>query len=156
MIPTRPVFLDSPMAIHATAIYRRTPEHDAAFGEGRRGRRPPFAPPIPALANAGGFQGLNASRAGVIVSASGMATGGRVVHHLGHLLPDPHTTVLFVGYQAAGTRGRLLRDSTRTLRVFGEDVPVRGDHPVLRRLLGARRSGRDPALAARVQAPARA
>ena len=54
-----------------------------------------------------------------------MATGGRILHHLRRLLPEPKTTVLFVGYQAAGTRGRLLRDGARTLRMFGEDVPVR-------------------------------
>ena len=56
-----------------------------------------------------------------------MATGGRVLHHLAHRLPDPGTTVLFVGYQAEGTRGRRLLDGEPTLRMFGEDVPVRAD-----------------------------
>jgi metallo-beta-lactamase family protein len=54
-----------------------------------------------------------------------MATGGRILHHLRQRLPDERTSVLFVGYQAAGTRGRLLRDGAKTLRIFGEDVPVR-------------------------------
>jgi metallo-beta-lactamase family protein len=61
----------------------------------------------------------------VIISASGMATGGRVLHHLAHRLPDPRTTVLLVGYQAAGTRGWSLQNGAETLRIHGEDVPVK-------------------------------
>jgi metallo-beta-lactamase family protein len=54
-----------------------------------------------------------------------MATGGRILHHLRRRLPDEATTVLFVGYQAAGTRGRLLREGARTIKMLGEVVPVR-------------------------------
>jgi metallo-beta-lactamase family protein len=54
-----------------------------------------------------------------------MATGGRVLHHLAQRLPDPRTTVLLVGFQAAGTRGERLQSGATTLRMFGEDVPVR-------------------------------
>jgi metallo-beta-lactamase family protein len=54
-----------------------------------------------------------------------MATGGRILHHLLRLLPEEATTVLFVGYQAAGTRGRLLREGARAIKMFGESVPVR-------------------------------
>jgi metallo-beta-lactamase family protein len=61
----------------------------------------------------------------IIVSASGMATGGRVLHHLARRLPDPDTTVLSIGYQAAGTRGRALEDGARTLWIHGREVPVR-------------------------------
>jgi metallo-beta-lactamase family protein len=61
----------------------------------------------------------------LIVSASGMATGGRVLHHLRVRLPDPRTTVLLVGYQAVGTRGRLLQEGAKTLRMLGEEVRVR-------------------------------
>ena len=61
----------------------------------------------------------------IIMSASGMATGGRILHHLQHRLPDARTTVLLVGYQAAGTRGRSLQDGAKTLKMFGEQVPVR-------------------------------
>jgi metallo-beta-lactamase family protein len=60
----------------------------------------------------------------IIISASGMATGGRVLHHLRRRLPDPKTTVLLVGFQSPGTRGRLIQDGARTVRIFGEDVPV--------------------------------
>jgi len=61
----------------------------------------------------------------LIISASGMATGGRVLHHLKLRLPDPCTTVLLAGYQAVGTRGRSLQDGAKTVRIFGEEVPVR-------------------------------
>ena len=61
----------------------------------------------------------------VIISASGMATGGRILHHLAHRLPDPRTTVLLPGFQAAGTRGRSLQEGATRLRIHGRDVPVR-------------------------------
>jgi metallo-beta-lactamase family protein len=60
----------------------------------------------------------------IVIAGSGMATGGRILHHLARRLPDSDTTVLFVGYQAAGTRGRLLREGAQTIRIFGKDVPV--------------------------------
>jgi metallo-beta-lactamase family protein len=61
----------------------------------------------------------------IVISASGMATGGRVLHHLRLRLPDPSATVLLAGFQAAGTRGRALRDGARDVRIHGELVPVR-------------------------------
>src|SRR4029077_5772232 len=63
---------------------------------------------------------------GIIVAGSGVATGGRILHHLKRLLPDPRTTVLFVGYQAAGTRGRRLKDGATEMKMLGVTVPVRG------------------------------
>jgi metallo-beta-lactamase family protein len=68
---------------------------------------------------------LVASRApAIVISSSGMATGGRVLHHLAATLPDARNTVLFVGYQAAGTRGRSLCDGAKVVRIHGRDVPV--------------------------------
>lgn len=127
-IPRLPVFLDSPMGIEATAIYARHPEeHDSdATRVGAQGGRP-FVPsrlsitPTPAESKR-----LNDMEGpGIVIAGSGMATGGRILHHLRQRLPDERTTVLFVGYQASGTRGRLLRDGAQALRIFGEDVPVR-------------------------------
>lgn len=60
----------------------------------------------------------------IIISSSGMATGGRILHHLAQRLPDPRTTVLLVGFQAAGTRGRSLEEGAEQLKMFGQLVPV--------------------------------
>ena len=69
---------------------------------------------------------LTASRKiGVVISSSGMATGGRVLHHLAATLPDPKNTVLLVGFQAEGTRGRQLLEGATEIRIHGTSVPVR-------------------------------
>lgn len=69
---------------------------------------------------------LNESQgARVIISASGMMTGGRVLHHAMRLLPDPNATVVFVGYQAAGTRGRRILNGEHEVKIFGQWVPVK-------------------------------
>jgi metallo-beta-lactamase family protein len=60
----------------------------------------------------------------IIVSASGMATGGRVLHHIARLAPDRKNAILLAGYQAEGTRGRALEEGAKTVRIHGEDVPV--------------------------------
>jgi metallo-beta-lactamase family protein len=61
----------------------------------------------------------------IIISSSGMMTGGRILHHLYHRLPNPQDTVVVAGYQAEGTRGRKLVDKEPTIRIFGEEIPVR-------------------------------
>lgn len=121
-IPQLPIFLDSPMAIEATelfckhkddhklsetectlmcndATYTRTPDQSKAIDRSTEPK--------------------------IVVSASGMATGGRVLHHLLRFLPDQRNAVLLVGYQAAGTRGRQLADGADELKIHGQYVPVR-------------------------------
>lgn len=127
-IPTIPVYLDSPMGIESTTIYELHPEeHDPAATRVAAEGRQPFVPArFHVCRTADDSKELNdADGPGIIIAGSGMATGGRILHHLRRRLSDDRTTVLFVGYQAAGTRGRLLRDGAARLRIFGEDVPVR-------------------------------
>ena len=127
-IPSLPVYLDSPMAIEATAIYARHPEeHDADLKRVEASGERPFAPKrVRICKSVDDSKRLNDTDGpGIIIAGSGMATGGRILHHFVRRLPDERTTVLFVGYQAAGTRGRLLREGAREVRMLGQSVPVR-------------------------------
>lgn len=123
-----PTYVDSPMAIGATEIYCAHPEDfEGDMRTMVMGRNCPL--------HCGDFRlarspeesrAINDVQGPVmIISASGMATGGRVLHHLRQRLPDSRTTVLLVGYQAVGTRGRALQEGARSLRIFGEAVAVR-------------------------------
>jgi metallo-beta-lactamase family protein len=127
-IPKIPVYLDSPMAIEATKMYAAHPEeHDAAAAKVTAAGGKPFTPArFTVTRTSDESRRLNGLEGPLIVIAgSGMATGGRILHHLKHRVSDERTTVLFVGYQATGTRGRLLRDGAKTLKLFGEELPVR-------------------------------
>ncbi len=127
-IPELPVFVDSPMATDVTQIYCRNPqEHDLQMQELMAQDHCPFKRSnVVFVRSRDESKALN-RRAGpmVIVAASGMATGGRVLHHLRQRLPDPNTTVCLVGYQAVGTRGRALADGVESVKVHGRQVPVR-------------------------------
>lgn len=117
------VFLDSPMAISATEIYQRAEaEHDEDMLALANDPLDRFSH----VRSADQSKALN-TRSGpmVIVASSGMANGGRVVHHLLHRLGDPRNCVLFVGYQAAGTRGRALVDGAETVAIHGHTVWVK-------------------------------
>ena len=127
-IPSIPVYIDSPMAINVTDIYCRYPEdHDLDMKLLMDEKRCPLCCKQYHLARTAteskALNGLSGPL--VIISASGMATGGRVLHHLKTRLPDEKTTVLLPGYQTAGTRGRALQDGARSVRIHGETVPVR-------------------------------
>jgi metallo-beta-lactamase family protein len=119
------VFLDSPMAIEATQLYDRAEsEHDAELSA--LAHDPLHPGRFNQVRTVSQSQALNTrGQPAVIVAASGMANGGRVVHHLLHRLGDPRSTVIFVGYQAAGTRGRALVDGCETVAVHGQTVWVK-------------------------------
>jgi metallo-beta-lactamase family protein len=122
------LFLDSPMAIRVTAAYDR---HENLFDvEARKlwATRPqPLRLPNLTLAEDGAAsRAINAVHDhAVIIAGSGMCNGGRIRHHLRHNLANPSAHVVFVGYQAAGTLGRLLVQGAKRVRLFGEDIPVR-------------------------------
>ena len=131
------VFLDSPMAISATELYERAnAEHDEEMAELVANHTSPLAGNrFQRCRTVEQSKALNARREpAVIVAASGMAEGGRVVHHLAQRLGDRRTTVLFVGYQAAGTRGRALVDGADQVAIHGRPVPVRAEVRYLRSL----------------------
>jgi metallo-beta-lactamase family protein len=127
-IPSIPVFVDSPMAVDATPIYlaHREDQDDEMARLFASGVEPLRPAKLTFARSPEQSKALNDVRGPcVIISASGMATGGRVLHHLARRLPDPRTTVLLVGFQAAGTRGWSLQNGAVTLRMHGEDVPVK-------------------------------
>jgi metallo-beta-lactamase family protein len=127
-IPVIPVHVDSPMGIEATEIYsRHTEEHDFEMARLRDRERCPISSRNMIIHRTPEqSKSINALKGPmIIISASGMATGGRVLHHLKHRLPNPDTTVLLAGYQAEGTRGRLLQDGAKEIKMLGETIPVR-------------------------------
>jgi metallo-beta-lactamase family protein len=127
-VPALPKYVDSPMARLATEIYEdSTAEFDPEMQALVRSGRSPFKNrDLHTTDSVEESRAINRVRGpAIIISASGMATAGRVLHHLRRRLPDPNNTVLLVGYQAYGTRGRQLQDGDQTVRIFGEDVPVR-------------------------------
>ncbi len=133
-IPHLPVFIDSPMATDVTAIFCHHPEdHDIDMQTLMDEQRCPLCcKPYHLTRSVDESKALN-QQAGtfILIAGSGMATGGRVVHHLRQRLSDDKTTVLLVGFQAAGTRGRSLQDGTKTLRMHGQDIPVHAHIEVL-------------------------
>ncbi len=129
VIPDLPIFVDSPMAQRVTDVFCR---HIEIFDEEAKsvfqktGKCPILSPNLQFVHSQEESQKINNMRfPAIILSASGMATGGRILHHLKYRLPDPRNTILFVGYQSVGTRGQLLRDGAREIKIHGEMVPVR-------------------------------
>jgi len=133
-IPSIPVHIDSPMGIEATEIYsRHTEEHDFEMARlSNHERNPIRSRHMVVDRTPEESKSINNIKGPlIIISASGMATGGRVLHHLKRRLPNPDTTVLLAGYQAAGTRGRLLQDGAKEIKMLGEMIPVRAKVKVL-------------------------
>lgn len=124
------VFLDSPMALKATDLYERaTAEHDEELAQLVEEHLSPLDPDrFQRCRRADESKALNHRKEpAVIVAASGMATGGRVVHHLKRLLSNERNTVIFVGYQAAGTRGRALVNGAKAVAIHGDLIPVEAE-----------------------------
>ncbi|MHB9020845.1 MAG: MBL fold metallo-hydrolase [Halothiobacillus sp.] len=125
---TMPIFLDSPMAISATEIFRRHPEcyEDATRALFKGGHDPFSLPGLRFTRETSESIALNRLVGGaVIMAGSGMCTGGRVRHHLRHNLWRRDSSVIFVGFAAPGTLARILIDGAKQVRLFGEEIPVR-------------------------------
>ena len=122
------LFLDSPMAIRVTAAYDR---HEDLFdAEAKKlwatRQHPLRLPNLTLTADGEASRAINTIHDhAVIMAGSGMCTGGRIRHHLRHNLANPATHVVFVGYQAAGTLGRIIMEGAKHVRLFGDDIPVR-------------------------------
>lgn len=125
-IPSLPVFVDSPMAISVTGLYLRHHEdHDLIFTTEEKNGNPLEVRQLHYMRTVDDSKKINDVRTpAIIISASGMATGGRVLHHLARLAPDRRNAILLAGFQAEGTRGRALEEGAKSLRIHGEDVPV--------------------------------
>ncbi len=127
-IPELPVFVDSPMAINTTEIFRK---HLAEINLASRvltlkGKQIFHPKHLKICRSRDESIAINKHRKpAIIISASGMATGGRILHHLRERLPHPENTILFIGYQAEGTRGRALLEGTETIKMHGKKIPVK-------------------------------
>ena len=122
-----PVYLDSPLAIRATEIFRKHPEFydDQMMEHINNGDHPLNLPNLHFTVSREQSQAINESKGpAVIISASGMANAGRIKHHLRHNLWRRGASVIFVGWQAAGTPGRRIVNGAKSIRLFGEDVSV--------------------------------
>lgn len=126
-IPQIPIYVDSPMAIDVTSLYKDFPEYHHLGPSLENSNSNPFL-----HKNLHYFRDQESSISlnniknnAIIISASGMATGGRILHHLYNRLPNKEDSILFVGYQAEGTRGRRILEGEETCRIYGIDVPVK-------------------------------
>ncbi len=127
-IPVLPVRVDSPMAAQATQIYNRfTEEHDEEYASILAHKQHPLRTGAMKTASSRDeSKRLNDEKGTrIIISASGMMSGGRVLHHAMRVLPNRDATLIFVGYQAAGTLGRRILDGEREVKIFKEWIPVR-------------------------------
>ncbi|MCU1266688.1 MAG: Metallo-beta-lactamase family protein RNA-specific [Acidobacteria bacterium] len=127
-IPILPVCVDSPMASAATIAYsKRTEEQDEAYASVLAKHEHPLRThSMLTCSTREESKRINSAEgARVIVSASGMMTGGRVLHHAIRLVPNPEATLVFVGYQAAGTLGRRIQDGQSEVKILGQWIPVR-------------------------------
>ncbi|MDX1904373.1 MAG: MBL fold metallo-hydrolase [Thermonemataceae bacterium] len=126
LIPNIPIYIDSPMAIDVTDLYKKYEGSQSLSGNiFQNGENFLEHPNIHYYQTQEQSIALNQiTKKAIIISASGMATGGRILHHLYNRLPNPNDTVLFVGYQSEGTRGRDLLEGEPSIKIFGVAVAV--------------------------------
>ena len=127
-LPTVPVYCDSPMAIKAVEVFLK---HTEEYSEETRRLIETCGFPLQwreftFASTAEESKKINATHyPSIIISSSGMVTGGRILHHLAQRLPDPRNLVIFIGFQAPGTRGFTIQSGAREVKIFGEMVPIR-------------------------------
>lgn len=127
MIPDIPVFLNTPLGIDATDIYMRYMQEHKIFQQNGNGNGQMFHCANLQMIHDEAQSKLlnNLNEPAIIIAGSGMVTGGRILHHLKAYGNDPRSTVVLVGYQAEGTRGRAIREGARQIKIHGQDVPIR-------------------------------
>ena len=124
---TVPVYVDSPLAISATEVFRENTDlfDDETQELIKRGDNPLEFPGLEFTRTADESKALNLrDESSIVISASGMCEVGRIKHHLKHNLWNPNSTILFVGYQAPGTLGRRIVDGAKTVKIFGEEIAI--------------------------------
>jgi metallo-beta-lactamase family protein len=127
-IPHLLAFVDSPMAIKITEVFKKHPElfDEETMAQLRAGDKPCDFPGLTMSTTVDQSKSINHIKGtAIIIAGSGMCTGGRIKHHLKNNIARPESTILFVGYQAFGTLGRIILDKPETVRLFGEEHPVR-------------------------------
>ena len=126
-IPSVPIFLDSPLAIRLTEVYERYTSYFDPSARALVHNHAIFNFPnltkTPTTEESKSINDVPAPK--IVIAGSGMSHGGRIIHHERRYLADPASTLLIAGYQAAGSLGRFILDGARSVRIFGEDIPVR-------------------------------
>jgi metallo-beta-lactamase family protein len=126
-IPSLTVYVDSPMAINVTSVFERSKSDYclSARTQALNGKRILQPKQIQFSKTREQSQAINNEKShAIVISASGMATGGRILHHLKYRLPNPNDTILFIGYQAEGTRGRAILEGKPEVKIHGKQIPV--------------------------------
>jgi metallo-beta-lactamase family protein len=131
-VPSVPIYLDSPLAKQATKIYEKYNTYlNKAKTEGS-GHGFLQSPLVHVTLSSDESKRINeVPPPKVIIAGSGMSTGGRILHHEHRYLSDPNSTILFIGYQAPGTLGRMIEEGVDTVRIFGDTIPVRCSQEVI-------------------------
>ncbi len=126
-IPSYPIYVDSPMAIEALDIFKdHIKDFDLYTRMQKMQGKDIFHPKdLHICRTREDSMSINSHRTGcIIISASGMVTGGRILHHMAQRLPDPKNTILLMGYQAEGTRGRTIQEKKETVKIHGKQIPI--------------------------------